>query len=318
IDQLLVFSRKKVQEVKSLEMNHIIEDLYLILDKLVGGTISLKLELDSNELYFKCDTTQINQVVMNLVQNARDAIEQSGVISIRTYAEVREEDNSLLQYVVLEVEDTGTGISAEDMVHIYEPFYTTKDQGKGTGLGLSMVYGVVTQYDGVIEVDTELGRGTLFKIYFPLTPAPRATSESILPGIHKSSRTEGKVILVVEDDNQVRSMMDKVLTASGYNVISAVNGKEAQSICDDLSIHIDLMITDIVMPQMNGTDLALYSTYKRPNMQILLISGYPESDLFEHSTGDLNLEELPYLKKPFSSEELLARLQSMISLSREV
>jgi two-component system, cell cycle sensor histidine kinase and response regulator CckA len=262
----------------------------------------------------KADPSQIEQVVMNLALNARDAMPQGGKVTLETsnvtldglYAR----DHQSVEpgrYVMLAVSDTGEGMSAETQARIFEPFYTTKDVGKGTGLGLSMVYGIVKQSGGFIWVYSEPNRGTTFKIYFPRIdqPAELLPAEKHVDKVQRGTET----ILLVEDDEQLRQLSSSVLAHCGYNVLVASTPEQGLAVCKANSKDIGLLVTDVVMPRMNGRQLAEQILKLHPAMKVLYVSGYTNNAIVHYGVLDPGLWFLP---KPFTLSALVARVREVL------
>ena len=269
----------------------------------------------------KADPAQIQQILINLVVNARDAMPQGGKISIETAEVVLDEEFASRHldvlagdYIMLSISDTGEGIDAEMLPHIFEPFFTTKQAGKGTGLGLSTTYGIVKQSGGHITVASVRGRGTTFRIYFPkLAEAYEATASPPTRQqlASKAMPTGIATILLVEDESGLRRLMSKVLEKQGYRVLEAKDGEEALSICQENLGHIDLVVTDYAMPRMTGLQLKEKIMALRPNMKVLLISGYAEEVVDNNPQESLNAGD--FLEKPFLPEELARKVREMLS-----
>jgi len=315
--QLLAFSRKQVLQPKVLDMNSIIADMKIMMHRLIGEDFDLLTALEPSLGRVKADPNQVEQIILNLAVNARDAMPGGGKITIETAnAELdstdvkRHMDVQPGLYVMLAVRDNGCGISQEVQQRIFEPFFTTKEQGKGTGLGLSTVYGIVKQSDGHIWVDSEVGRGTTFKIYLPCVEEALTNSES------KAKSGEllyGKeTILLVEDDELVRQMASDILKTVGYTILEAQHGGEALSICKQHQEPLDLILTDVVMPQMSGRELAEQVTLIRPEARVLYMSGYTDDAIVHHGVLD---EGTPFLEKPFTPEALARKVREVLDAS---
>ncbi len=304
--QLLAFSRRQKVQPKLLNLNDVVTDLQKMLRRLISQNIEMKLNLDPNLGLVKADTGQLTQVMMNLVVNARDAMHQGGTLKIETtnidldevYLEKRLEAIPG-PYVLLTVADTGVGLDQETQSHIFEPFFTTKEEGKGTGLGLSTVYGIVRQNHGYIWVYSEPGQGTVFKIYLP------RISQDELAGLSQpvpvKSFAGDEVVLLVEDEANVRLLACKFLRKHGYTVLEAGHPKEALALSAQSDKPIDLLITDVVMPDMSGRELAEQLTRTSPRLKVLYISGYANEVLNQYG---LVGSGIAFLEKPFSSENL--------------
>jgi PAS domain S-box-containing protein len=316
--QLLAFSRKQMLQPKVLDLNLVVNDLKKMLQRLIGEDIELKTQLEPSLHWVKVDPNQMGQVLMNLVVNARDAMVRGGKITIETANVVldqaygRKKGVSLQPgpYVLLEVRDTGTGMDPETRSHIFEPFFTTKELGKGTGLGLSTVYGIIKQSGGYIWVDSQPEEGTTFQIFLPQAEGESALKEShpLSPHLLQGSET----ILVVEDNDLVRDMTSEVLKQYGYKVIEAPGGEPALKITQEYGEKIDLLLTDVVMPGLNGRELADQILSLRPGVRVLYMSGYADNAIVQY--GVLN-PGLAFIEKPFSPETLAAKLRQVLSSS---
>lgn len=310
--QLLAFSRQQMLEQKVLDLNGIITDLEKMLQRLIGENIKFKTVLDPKLGRIKADPSQIQQIIMNLVVNARDAMPNGGNLLLRTAnAEIEKDfrgdpNPAPGPYVLLEITDTGVGMDATTQAHIFEPFFTTKEVGKGTGLGLSTVYGVVKQSAGYIGVESAVGHGTTFSIYMPRTAEKAAARK---PGPCRAQDLRGsETVLLVEDAGSVRELTREWLNAAGYNVLEANDSEDAMRIARQYRGVIHLLMTDVIMPGMNGPTLAKKLTAMRTDMKVLYISGY---------TGfiDQNLIEpaAAIVSKPFTRETLLGKLREAVS-----
>jgi PAS domain S-box-containing protein len=312
--QLLAFSRKQVLQPEVIDLNSLIENMRKMLVRLIGEDIEIITALRPGIGKINADPGQIEQVVMNLVVNARDAMSDGGRIVIETtdvdldeaYASARVGVKAG-PYVMLAISDTGCGIDAETQKHIFEPYFTTKELGKGTGLGLSTVYGIVKQSEGNIWIQSEVGKGTTFNIYLPRTEArmelPRRNSEARQ---QKGSET----LLLVEDEPLVRDFTRCVLQEIGYKVLDAGRGADALRIADEYEGPIHLMITDVVMPHMSGPQLAENLTHRRPEMKVLYVSGYTGADaIVRHGVLE---EGISFLEKPFTTSSLAHKVREVL------
>ena len=305
--QLLAFSRKQILQPKVLDLNVVVTDLEKMVRRLIGEDIDL-LTITSPVLgKVKADPGQIEQVLLNLIVNARDAMPKGGKLTIETrnveHSEEYAQRHAALpgSYVMLAVSDTGCGMAATIQPRIFEPFFTTKASGKGTGLGLSTVYGIVRQSGGNIWVYSEVGRGSTFKIYLPrVDDAGEETAALTSGSVPKGT----ELILLVEDEDQVRAILKQILEGQGYQVLAASNGEEALSISRDLERDIKLMITDVVMPQMSGRELAERVLALRPSLPVLFMSGYTDDAIVRHGLLD---EKLNFIQKPFDSRHYGAK-----------
>jgi signal transduction histidine kinase len=312
--QLLAFGRKQILEPKVVDMNPSIAAMEKMLKRLIGEGIELSI-LPSHRLgKIKVDPGQFEQVVMNLVANAKDAMPEGGKIAIETAnveldpAYAAEHPEVIAgPYVMLAVSDTGEGMNATVRERIFEPFFTTKARGKGTGLGLATVFGIVRQSGGHIWVYSEPGRGSVFKAYFPRVDQSAEFLVQPPPPARKLGGSE--TILLVEDDDQVRALSRLVLGKNGYNVLEAPNAGEATLIAEEYPAKIDLMLTDVVMPRMSGRKLAERVKPLRPDMKVLYMSGYTDDAVVHHGVLDSGIE---FLQKPITPDALLAKVRDVL------
>jgi two-component system cell cycle sensor histidine kinase/response regulator CckA len=311
--QLLAFSRKQILMPTVVDLNELISELEKMLQRLIGEDVLLRTKLAPDTGSIKADRGQIEQVVMNLVINARDAMPSGGELTLETHNVDLTEDFSRQHlgvspgaYVMLAVSDTGVGMSAETKARIFEPFFTTKEAGKGTGLGLSTVYGILQQSGGSIWVYTELGRGTTFKVYLPHFADDSLRSRPT--NAPRGGKQGTETILLTEDDEMVRTLATKVLTGYGYQVLTAANGREAISIVEHHSHPIHLLITDVVMPGMHGRDLADRLTALRPELRVLFMSGYTDRAIVHEQF----LDEKTFIQKPFSPQRLASKIREIL------
>ena len=310
--QLLAFSRKQIMQPKVLNLNTMLKNTKNMLQRMIGEDITFRLQTATPIDMIKVDPGKIEQVVINLAVNARDAMPNGGILEVETknifldhaFCEMHKGANPG-NYVLLSVHDTGKGIDNETMKHIFEPFFTTKEIGKGTGLGLATVYGIVRQSGGYIDVQSQEGSGTTVAIYLPRVDKVPETVEK-----HESKVAEGKneTILFVEDDDMVRNMVAAVLEQYGYNVIEAENGSVAMKRCEQED-KIHLMITDVVMPGISGPDLVRQIITIQPEMKVLYISGYTDDAIVHHGVLD---ENTPFLQKPFTPQKLALKVQELL------
>ena len=287
--QLLAFSRKQVLQPRVIDLNALVCDFERILRRVIGEHIDLRTRADAPCGRVRADPNQIEQVILNLGVNARDAMPKGGRLSIRT-DNVRFDDAAARRlapdlaggdYMLLEVTDTGCGMDDEVKSRIFEPFYTTKGPGKGTGLGLATVYGVVKQSGGTTLVESAPGEGTTFRIYLPIADGEveEVRPKTVVPIQPPPRRTE--TVLIVEDEEIVRELVCQVLSEHGYDVLCAPNGAEAMQMSADHRGRIALLVTDVVMPQMGGLELSRRLTGLRPDLKVLYVSGYSEDDMNE-------------------------------------
>jgi signal transduction histidine kinase/CheY-like chemotaxis protein len=306
--QLLAFSRRQTIQVRDVDMNEVVGNLTRMLNRILGEDVDVDFHYASGPAHVRADPGMIEQVLLNLVVNARDAMPLGGQLSIEvSLVEGAAQPGGPVRpagsWVCLRVTDTGSGIAAEHLPHIFEPFFTTKDVGKGTGLGLATTYGIVQQHGGWIEVESQVDRGTTFRVFFPHVSA--AVVEPPAPAAAPPSPRGDETILVVEDEDGVRALVIKVLADLGYRLLQAQSGPRAIEIWREHGSEIDMLITDIVMPDgMNGIELADRLRRTRPSLKVIFTSGY----LADVSRDDIPARETDaYLAKPFSLPEL-ARL----------
>ena len=310
--QLLAFARKQVIAPVTLDLNSIIRGSEKLLSRVLGEDVTLESVLSPDLWTVRCDPGQVEQVILNLAVNARDAMPDGGKLTIQvTNVEVEEELVALHpfmrvgEYVRVRVMDTGTGMASEVKEHIFEPFFTTKPQGKGTGLGLAVVYGIVKQSDGYIVVESDPGRGTAFDVYFPRSDAPSAAVVKEPPSANRGTET----VLVVEDDPLVRQSTVRMLAAAGYRVVAASNGGEALVRAKQENGSLHLLLTDVIMPGLNGHELANELCRLRPGLRVLYVSGYTGEVLTRADVVDGAVE---FLAKPFTRTSLLARVRAVL------
>jgi len=310
--QLLTFSRRQVVQPKILDLNRLVARMNRMLRRVIGEDVELKTALDAEVGRIKADPGQIEQVIMNLAVNARDAMPKGGKLVIETAdielgKESREVDLSPGPYVRLLVSDTGKGMDPETQSHIFEPFFTTKGRGKGTGLGLSTVYGIIRQCGGDIAVLSEMGKGTTFRLYFPLVE--EATRPSGSTGHSRLLRKGTETILLVEDEADVRTLAREMLGRQGYKVLEAGSGEEALRVWERCRDSIDLLLTDVIMPQMSGHDLALQLRAVQPDLKVLYVSGYTGDVIARY--GVLSTEAA-FLPKPFTHDVLAQKVRQVL------
>jgi two-component system cell cycle sensor histidine kinase/response regulator CckA len=311
--QLLAFSRKQVMQRKVFDLNNLVVDMAKMCHRLIGEDIELVIRATQQVARINADPSQIEQVLMNLIVNARDAMPRGGKLTVET-ATLQIDESHLEKhmaaqpgpYTMLGVSDTGVGMDPETKKHIFEPFFTTKEQGKGTGLGLATVYGIVKQSGGSILVHSEPGAGTTFRIYFPSVDKVTAASPCVderaaVPG-------SGETILVVEDDAQVRRMTATFLRKYGYEVLVATRGDQALKLFEQKGLRVDLIITDVVMPKMSGRELTARLDHLLPNVKVLYMSGYPD-DVLRHELD----EKISFLQKPFTPDALAIKVREVLN-----
>jgi signal transduction histidine kinase/ActR/RegA family two-component response regulator len=318
--QLLAFSRKQVLQPKVLDLNKVIFETNKILQRLIGEDIDLLIGLGPDLGKIKADPSQIEQVLMNLAVNARDAMPQGGKLTIETNNVLIDEEYVSHhfsvhpgRYVVLAVSDTGCGMDEATQSHIFDPFFTTKEVGRGTGLGLSTVYGIVKQSGGNIWVYSEVGRGTTFKIYLPCVESNPVEQKINVEDTNLHIGTE--TVLLVEDEERVRDMTKEILQESGYQVLEAKHGQEALLVADQHPGPIHLMLSDVVMPQMSGRELAERLTPLRKDMKVLYMSGYTDDAIVHHGVLD---EGMSFIEKPFTPSALAHKVRQVLNATVEV
>jgi signal transduction histidine kinase/ActR/RegA family two-component response regulator len=313
--QLLAFSRKQILQPKIIDLNELVLDMEKLLRRVIGERFDLQSYPDAEMGRVKADPSQIEQVVLNLGVNARDAMPRGGELVIRT-ANVHLDRTTAPQismslvpgdYVLLSVTDTGAGMDEETKSHIFEPFFTTKGPGKGTGLGLATVYGIVRQTGGGIAVESEPGKGSTFRIYLPMVTGPVDHTRTPSAPVEKSDNFE--TILVVEDEEIVRDLVCAVLEEQGYNVLCAADGLKALQSARNFDGTIHLLVTDVIMPHMNGPELAAKLSRLRPAMKVLYVSGYSDNDVGDHGVLHPQFE---LLQKPFTPQTLARKIRDVI------
>jgi nitrogen-specific signal transduction histidine kinase/CheY-like chemotaxis protein len=296
--QLLAFSRKQTVSPEIVDVNEMIRETDVLLRRLLGEQIDLELELDGSLAPILADRSHLQQIVLNLAVNARDAMQEGGRLLLRT-ANVLSSAAPHRSSVLLEVADTGHGMDAATRGRIFEPFFTTKEIGKGTGLGLATVHGIVEQSGGRIEVESEVGRGTVFRISFPTAAGtPRPADPPDPPAPHGGSES----ILLVEDEATVRELASRILRGAGYRVLAAANADEALTLSERAGSVVDLLLTDVVMPGMSGRELAEELARRRSFRAVIFMSGYTVDPLI---VGVRASTEAGFLAKPFTPDDLL-------------
>ncbi|HPM75598.1 MAG TPA: PAS domain S-box protein [bacterium] len=310
--QLLAFSRKQIINPKIVDLNDLVSDSANMLKRLIGEDIELRFIKGEDLGRVKVDPHQLEQVLVNLAINARDAMENGGELTIETanvsidreYAE-QHVDAKVGEYVMISVSDNGNGMSPEVLAHLFEPFFTTKEKGKGTGLGLSMIYGIVKQNDGFITVYSEVDTGTVIKVYLPRVQgeieAARPKFVDVLPRGNES-------ILLVEDEETVRKLAKRILERHGYRVIAVENGEQALLLVEQATAPFDLLLTDVIMPGMNGRQLFEQLRAVQPGIRVLFMSGYTENTIAHHGVLE---EGMNFIQKPFSVEHLVHKVQEV-------
>jgi two-component system cell cycle sensor histidine kinase/response regulator CckA len=312
--QLLAFSRRQIVKPKILNLNRVISDIEKMLKRLIGENIEVFNILDDSLGNIEIDPGQIEQVIINLAVNARDAMPEGGKLTIETKNIFLDEQFSRRHhplkpgsYVLLIVRDNGTGMSAETQTHIFEPFFTTKEKGKGTGLGLSTIYGIIKQCHGYILVESALNQGSVFYLYFPRTDG--APEKDRILNIDQESLRGSESVLIVEDDNAVRQLTASFLNKFGYRVYASENAMHALEVCSSKKNHIDLAIIDVIMPDMSGKILSEKLLTLCPEMKILFISGYTDAEIVHYGVLNTGIE---FLQKPFDADKLGDKIRKIL------
>ncbi|MEO8131099.1 MAG: PAS domain-containing protein, partial [Bryobacteraceae bacterium] len=314
--QLLAFSRRQVNQPRLLNLNTVVDTISKLLIRLIGEDIQLELSLASELGTIRADRTQVDQIIMNLAVNARDAMPNGGRLAIETgnvsilenqpaYGEIPAGD-----YVVLSVSDTGTGMDEVTKARLFEPFFTTKEEGKGTGLGLAIVYGVVTQSGGSVLVESEPGLGATFRLYFPRSLAVEeldTPTDAVAP-----STSSGETVLLVEDEQAVRKLVETMLKRRGYSVLQAATPREAIRLAGECQAPIDVLLSDVLMPEMRGSEVAKRIRALHPGIAVVFMSGYADSTFLDPAA----LDKAVYMQKPFTSEELGNRIREALDRGR--
>jgi signal transduction histidine kinase len=312
--QLLAFSRKQLLELKVVDVNTVVGDMERLLRPLIGENIELVTRLSTQTGRTRADAGQLEQVIMNLVVNAKDAMHNGGKICIRTASVTLDDtyrpENTFIKhgpYVMISVSDTGQGMDRDTQARIFEPFFTTKEKGKGTGLGLSTVYGIIKQSGGYVFVQSELGRGTVFTIYFPRVDEPSASLGALPASLAAVGGAE--TILLVEDEESVRQLVRETLESRGYHVLEAANGQDALAVAASHADTIHLIITDVVMPGLSGHELVQKLLPARPGTKVLYLSGYAEDAFASPLPAD---GKRIFLQKPFTLQSLSRRVREVL------
>ncbi len=314
--QLLAFSRRQTLRPQVLEVPGHLDDLTVLLKRLIGEQITLGVEHAPSVWPVKADLVQLEQVVVNLVVNARDAMPNGGQITLRTRNVTEQEAQGFTytgmpaaDYVLIEVEDSGTGMPPEILEKIFEPFFSTKELGKGTGLGLSTVYGIVKQSSGFIYVDSVVGKGTTFRIFLPRYVPTEGEAPVKQAAAPVKDLTGHERILIVEDEDSVRAFSARALRTTGYEVFEADSGDEALDVLEDLDYEVDLMISDVVMPEMDGPTLLTKVREKRPDLKVIFVSGYAEESVRQDIADNQSVEFLP---KPYSLDQINTKVKDVL------
>jgi two-component system cell cycle sensor histidine kinase/response regulator CckA len=311
--QLLAFSRKQIIEPTLLDLNAVVTDIRAMLRRLIGEDVKIVLGLHHESALVKADRGQVEQVVMNLAVNARDAMPKGGTLTIETANVELDEHYALThlavkpgRYIGLTVTDTGTGMTPQVQARLFEPFFTTKEPGKGTGLGMATVHGIVTQSGGSVGVYSEVGKGTSFKVYFPMADAAEMVVDAPAPVARPRAGTQ--TVLVVEDADGLRELAKRLLQRQGYTVLIAADAEEATRIFGE-NPTIDVLLTDVVMPGASGPELTRQLVAQRPGLKVIYMSGYTEDTIVHH--GVLK-PGIAFLNKPFTSDTLGRKLREVL------
>jgi len=303
--QLLTFSRQQMLQPRVIDLNRILSQFEKMLKRLVPEDVSTTLRPAESLGHVLADRSQVEQVIVNLVVNACDAMPKGGGLTITTRSEISDKGN----FAVLTVQDTGAGMDATTVARIFEPFFTTKPRGKGTGLGLAMVYGFVTQSGGYVDVRSELGKGAAFDIFLPVVEAALDADDNLPVSASRALAGGTETVLVVEDVEQVRQIVRSILERAGYKVIDATDGADALKVASKFSDNIDLLVTDVVMPEMGGRELAERLQRARPNTKVLYMSGYTEDSIVDRG---VLMRGIDFMAKPFTPDTLLQHVRGTL------
>lgn len=316
VEQLLTFSRRKNMKLKIININDVIVDMEKMLERLIGENIELVAELDENLDLIKADPGQISQVIMNLAVNSRDAMPSGGKLKIITSnIKITRSDKKVYpellpgKYIKLTMSDTGVGMNEETKSHVFEPFFSTKEQGKGTGLGLATVFGIVKQSKGYISINTQKNKGVVFDIFFPKTKEKIKENERNEKMENEDKKSAN--ILIAEDNTSLKSLIIRILRKEGYKILLANNGQHALDVCENFKDKINLVITDVVMPLMGGEELVNELEQKYPDLKVLFMSGYAKDFL-----KDQNQKLKPgtdFILKPFTNDEIVNKVRKLLS-----
>jgi signal transduction histidine kinase len=314
-NQLLAFSRRQVAMPRVVDLNEVVRQIERMLRRLIGEDVELATQLAPGVALVNADPTHLDQIIMNLAVNSRDAMPSGGKLTIETSETDLDAEYAGRhigvppgRYTMLAISDTGSGMDTDTLAHLFEPFYTTKELGKGTGLGLSIVYGIVKQNGGEIIVYSEPGAGTAIKIYFP--KASGSVDPVAAPRQLPSPTHADATILVVEDEEQVRMLTHTVLTRVGYRVLEATSASEAIRLLTEYQGAIDLLLTDVVMPEMRGMELASRAEAVRPGLPVLFMSGYTDAGVIHQGALD---SAMPFIQKPFTAASLYQKVREVLS-----
>jgi signal transduction histidine kinase/CheY-like chemotaxis protein len=312
VKQLLVFSRRQGVRPEVLDLNQALSTLTRLLARLTGERLTFHVSLHQEPLFVRIDPTQLEQVLINLVSNSRDATPEGGTITLETKPLVLQRSELGLKpgpYAVLTVSDTGEGMDSETRLRVFDPFFTTKQVGKGTGLGLATVYGIVDQSGGKIQVESERGRGSQFRVYLPQVAAPAAKEATPRPAL-VAAQAKRVAVLLVEDEVSVRAVTERMLRKAGHHVLTAEHAEQALLLMSRDAPSIELLITDVVMPGLSGPELALRLREQRPGLRTLFISGYSRDHVIPETD---TTQGVAFLAKPFTYEALLETVSTLLA-----
>ena len=320
--QLLAFSRKQILKPKVIDLGQIVAGMESVVSRLISENIELQFRIDPQLHKIKADASQLEQIIINLAVNAQDAIPEAGKIVIRVrnvalddHAGAKLGDLPGGDYLMLSVSDNGTGMDEETQSHIFEPFYTTKKVGKGTGLGLSSVFGIAKQSGGGVEVKSQPGRGSDFHIYFPSVDDLELDGTGAQPDSHTGSLEGSETVLLVEDEKVILNLLTRSLEGLGYTLLVAHQGKEALLIAEQHEGRIDMLVTDIVMPQMGGYELAERLVPLHPGMSVLFTTGYDEEMMSDQAMAD---PQRQFIQKPFVAQDIARRIREVLDNPRSL
>ncbi|HBG93708.1 MAG: hypothetical protein A3J81_03635 [Nitrospirae bacterium RIFOXYB2_FULL_43_5] len=327
VRRLLTFSRKQAISLEQVDLNELIKRVERLLSRIIGEDIELQTTLADNGLTVVADTLQVEQVLMNLAANARDAMPDGGLITIETGLVEFDDEYEKVHgygkpgmYALIAVTDGGCGMDEGTRLRIFEPFFTTKEAGRGTGLGLSIVYGIIKQHNGYINCYSEPGKGTTFKVYLPIAAVNsgmRAGISGSDAGITKLALAGTETVLVAEDEGEVRKLVKDILEEFGYQVIEAVDGEDAINKFMDNKDRIEVVFLDMIMPKMSGEEACEIIKKIKPEMKVLFSSGYPADFLSRRSITGITKGELNFIMKPILPTELLKKLRELLDKDRK-
>jgi signal transduction histidine kinase/ActR/RegA family two-component response regulator len=314
VRQLLTFSRRQEVAPRVLDLNQLVQDARRLLVRLIDERVEVRMSLAPGQVLVRADPGQLEQVVVNLATNARDAMPRGGRLTVSTSTVVADGDAKLPagRYAVLSVDDTGVGMDAETRRRAFEPFFTTKEIGQGTGLGLSTVYGIVAESGGRVVVRSEPGHGSGFDVYLPLATEADRTEQPGEPGVQRLPAAVGATILLAEDEPEVRAVTAQMLRLAGYDVIAAADGTQALAKARATRGPIEVLVTDLVMAQMGGLELARRLATERPGLRVLFISGYGWDEEAQQA-ADADLSPVAFLQKPLTFDSLTAKIATLLA-----